>query len=162
MTSGQQLYQACVWSIRLCSCCCVLSKCCQHVSSSAASFSHVCEPGGGAGFMDFPSGVYLLDHWAGMEKTAAWFILLLLSEAAGQGHGDPFESIWASVRPPVCIWLMFISMCECFELMSDAGVCWRRGDGRTGPGPPHLSERTVMTPGCHCLRVNDAQTLLDI
>lgn len=51
-----------------------------------------------------------------------------------------------------------------FVLMSDAGVCRCRGDGRSGAGLRHPSGclRPVVTPGCHCLRVNDAQMLADL
>lgn len=42
-------------------------------------------------FIDFPSWVYLPDHWVGIEATATW-LFLLLREAAGQGHSDPSGS----------------------------------------------------------------------
>lgn len=97
-----------IWSINLHR---VLSR---HRISSSASISHTSATR--PGFIDFPSRVYLPDRRVGMGRMAVWFILLP-SEAAGQGRGDPSEAQprrSPRVNVHVCVldvhrWVMLVS-----------------------------------------------------
>lgn len=126
--------------------------------------SHVCEPWGWAIFIDFPKGGYVVDHRARMEKTASWFIFLLLSEAAGQGHRDPSETrISSCAHACVFEWCSFQwvtvwanEWCWCLPVFR------RRMRGLSSASYFKISERSVLTPGCHCLRLNDALIPLNL
>ena len=161
MSCRQQLYQARVWSIRLCSCRRVVNTSLLLLPAFTCAQTR-------RGLYRFPIGG--LSSWSLGRGGEDSHLIYSPPPELGSGDKDTVTHLKTLClgRARVCPSHMRLSdvhfSLRAFVLMSDAAVCRCRGDGRSGADLPHPSARLrpVVTPGCHCLRVNDAQTLVDL
>lgn len=159
MTSRQQLYHASVWSIRLCS----------GVLYSAVSIrlAFTCAQRRGRLYR-FPIGG--LSSWSlGWDGGDSRLIYSPPPELGSRTRTRwpiwnylPRISLRVSVHSHLSdvhfnVWVFWVNeWCRCL-------LVWRRLTHRLRSSSYiRCSEGPVMTPGCHCLRVKDAQMLPDL